>query len=755
VWGCAPGEAAGAHVSRFYTPKDARDGRPERDLGAAAAGGRFTGEGLRVRGDGTRFRSAFEVTALSDGDGRLTGFVVAARDRTGESLQDEPLRESDGLSYSDLAEAVPQILFSSTPDGRQAYSNRRFSDYTGRPPAELLDWGWVEAIHPDDRAMVRDVWARPEAVAAGEPAEVEARLRAADGSYRWFLGRAATARDARGQIVRYFGTLTDIDVKRRAEQALRESEARYRLLVETTTDVISRLDTGGRFLYVSPSSPALTGYRPEGMVGRQFTEFVHPEDLARLVEAFGRLLRSPGTANPVEFRLRRPDGGYVWFEANGRAVDTGGAMEVHARARDISERKQAKEALARHAARLEGLRAIDQAVLAARSPEEVGRAALARLARIVPFCQGAVVTFDFRAGVARVLAAHGTPGGPAPPGSRIPLASFSAAEIQALKEGPAVIVPDLPYGAPLPPLARVLGWHGARSYIRIPLAAGGRTFGALALFYDQPQVFDEVHAEVVREVAVPLSIAIRHARLFEEVMAGQVRLRLLSRKLIGAQEAERRRIAREMHDEVGQTLTALKLQLQALGAVTGAAGAGGEAEARLGECVVTVEQTIAQVRNLSVDLRPSLLDDLGLVAALRSYAARQSGLSGVAISMASDESEPRPGPDVETSCFRVVQEALTNVIRHARARSVRIELKQGEGRLRLTVRDDGVGFDLSEARARASRGESLGLLGMHERVALLGGSFRIDSAPGQGTTVRAAFPLEGPGADPTGRRPAP
>ncbi|MCX6033002.1 MAG: sensor histidine kinase [Chloroflexi bacterium] len=211
----------------------------------------------------------------------------------------------------------------------------------------------------------------------------------------------------------------------------------------------------------------------------------------------------------------------------------------------------------------------------------------------------------------------------------------------------------------------------------------------------------------------------------------------LTRRLLDAQEAERRRIARELHDEVGQALTAVKINLQAAGRTPGA-----EAIApQLDESIKIIERTLQQVRNLSLDLRPSLLDDLGLVAALRWYVDRQGQRAGIATRFIAEPADPRLRAEIETACFRLVQEALTNVVRHAQAHSVTVELRQVGAGLRLRVRDDGHGFDVPAALARAARGESLGLLGMQERVALLDGQIVIRSTPGQGAEILVMLPV--------------
>jgi len=147
------------------------------------------------------------------------------------------------------------------------------------------------------------------------------------------------------------------------------------------------------------------------------------------------------------------------------------------------------------------------------------------------------------------------------------------------------------------------------------------------------------------------------------------------------------------------------------------------------------------VRDISLDLRPSLLDDLGLVAALRWYGARQARLAGVVFHFVGRLPDERLPTMLETTCFRVAQEALTNVVRHAQAAHVWVDVSLHADTLLLTIRDDGVGFDPHIAQTRARLGNSFGLLGMRERVAIAGGTIHLASMPGQGTTVEACFPL--------------
>ncbi len=215
------------------------------------------------------------------------------------------------------------------------------------------------------------------------------------------------------------------------------------------------------------------------------------------------------------------------------------------------------------------------------------------------------------------------------------------------------------------------------------------------------------------------------------------RLKILSRKLLETQENERRHLARELHDEVGQTLTAAKLGLHTMADLFQLS----RREKLYGELVASLDRILTQIRTLSLNLHPSLLDDLGLVAAIRGLGTRMATLSGLKLALSLPESDPRFPPLVEITLYRVIQEALNNIARHAGALRVEITLTIDSGRLRLRIKDDGRGFDLEAMRQRVQAGSSLGLLGMEERVQLAGGQFTLESESGKGTAIEVQFAL--------------
>ncbi|MEQ1439635.1 sensor histidine kinase [Fontimonas sp. SYSU GA230001] len=249
---------------------------------------------------------------------------------------------------------------------------------------------------------------------------------------------------------------------------------------------------------------------------------------------------------------------------------------------------------------------------------------------------------------------------------------------------------------------------------------------------------EDFRQAVLRQVE---ALTADNQRLLQSVVRSERRFRTLAKSVWHVQEEERRRLARELHDGIGQTLTALANQLQRI--LDDARGAGNLGlEHRLGDALELTRTSLHDTRELSRLLRPTLLDDLGLDAALNWLARTLSERTGLAIELRSGLDEQRLHPDIETLVFRVTQEALTNVIRHAQARSAQIVLQRRGDLLMLRIEDDGRGVDL-QALADAERsGASGGLRGMRDRAELFGGRVELRAATGGGTIVQMTLALD-------------
>ncbi len=227
-------------------------------------------------------------------------------------------------------------------------------------------------------------------------------------------------------------------------------------------------------------------------------------------------------------------------------------------------------------------------------------------------------------------------------------------------------------------------------------------------------------------------------RLFDQMRDSEAQFKALARSVWRVQEDERRRLARELHDGLGQNLTALRHRLDTLAAAVDPDTPSGRT---LAEARQLCDTTLADTRSLSRLLRPQILDDLGLVAALRWLCRSTGEAAGVAVDLEVGADVDVPGGDLATLLFRVAQEALTNAVKHARAQRISVGLAQRERRLALSVVDDGCGCDAGEALAQGSAGLSSGLAGMRERVRLFGGQFTFVSRPGIGAQVRVQIPI--------------
>jgi signal transduction histidine kinase len=218
----------------------------------------------------------------------------------------------------------------------------------------------------------------------------------------------------------------------------------------------------------------------------------------------------------------------------------------------------------------------------------------------------------------------------------------------------------------------------------------------------------------------------------------QENLRNLSNKILHVQEEERRRISRELHDEVGQSLTAISVMLATL---NGTGADNGQFSNKIAAAQRLIEETTETIHRFARELRPALLDELGLLPALRSHIKNFGERTGLQVHLRASPLAETLNSEAKTALFRVTQESLTNIAKHARASRVDIDLRKSGGNIRLQIADNGQSF-AAEARKAGGREQRLGLLGMEERVRLVNGKFTIRSAPDSGTTVQVTIPLQ-------------
>ena len=424
-----------------------------------------------------------------------------------------------------------------------------------------------------------------------------------------------------------------------------------------------------------------------------------------------------------------------WTAPDGRTYDVAvhpfddgdGSPLTLALGLDVTEHRLAREADRHARVTAETLREATVALTRSLDRESVLTTLLEHLRRLVPFDRASVMLLDEASQISVRAVYDGERVKPLAPEERLQL---DADDHHVLREilatGTAVVIADT---RALPGWTPPDGFADAASWLGVPLFARGSVTGLFAVAKQEVSYFNEEHLRLAETLSSQASVAVENAILFEQMQAATLRMQDLSRRLVEVQENERRTVARELHDEAGQALVSLRYGLQLLERET---GGGDGIAARVAELKQTTDAVIDSLHGLAAALRPPSLDLLGLDTALRQYLGTVEAKSGLAVRYkARGLAGERLSPAVETALYRIVQEAVTNVQRHAGATRVDVLVERSDGRILAMVEDDGVGF----TPAVAARGERLGLVGIRERAEALGGTLTIESAPGAGTTI--------------------
>jgi len=284
--------------------------------------------------------------------------------------------------------------------------------------------------------------------------------------------------------------------------------------------------------------------------------------------------------------------------------------------------------------------------------------------------------------------------------------------------------------------------EGLKAYICVPLRARDKVLGVLNVASRMPRKFTTSDMHLLYAIGDQLGIAVEHARLYERLRKARERLRKLARQNLVAEEDERRRIARELHDETSQSLSGIALQLQALIEMSAISG---KQEPEFVAGLKKVQSLTVQVHNevsrLISNLHPALLETLGLVPAVRQYAETRLQPREINVTVGIKGTEMRFPPDVEAALFRFIQGAVGNIIQHSKARNATVVLEFKPDEFLLTISDDGQGFNVAEITDVEESGRGRGLFSMRERIGFLGGTSGIESEIGKGTTVWARIPV--------------
>ena len=513
----------------------------------------------------------------------------------------------------------------------------------------------------------------------------------------------------------------DITEHKRVEEELRESEARYRELADSIADVFFAMDKELRYTYWNKASENLTGVSAKDAIGKSLLEIFPDTPQTRKAEkAYLDVLRTQQSQTFInEYQLGGKD---FFFEISAYPSNRGLSVFV----KDVTERKQAEETIQRYVKRLEVISDVHHAILNANSAEEIVTCSLRHVPKLFPCVRASVATFDFQAGKASLLGVYASCKTKLGPATEFPLSFFRIAE--TLQHGKINQIEDVQALTRRSPIHQTLLDEGVRSWVNIPLIARGDLVGSLNLGSNNLGPFSPERLEPILEIANPMAVAIQQALQLSSLTNHREQLRFLTKRLLEAEESGQRLLARELHDQVGQSLTALGLNLNTLANHLSPNG-----KALLNDSLCLLEATTKQIREVIFELRPPALDEYGLAAALRFWAERFSKRTGVPVVDNIQLAGPL-SPTVENAFFRIAQEALINIAKHAGANQAILVLEERERLVRLTISDDGKGFD--PAGIPQQQGETgYGLLSMRERAIAVGARLHVEAQPGRGTAI--------------------
>jgi PAS domain S-box-containing protein len=673
------------------------------------------------------------------------GVAAHWHDVTERKLVELALAESEERARM-TAEAALTGLFDWDPlTGRMYWSDQNFRTL-GLAPGDLEPSyaAWAARVHPDDLPQVEALVQA--AQAERRPYYGVHRVRWPDGSIHVMEARAQFSYDDAGTCTRMRGTYVDITERALAEQALRESEARFRAMADDAPLPIWVTDAAGVVQFINRAYRDFFGVGDGDADRVDWPSLIHPDD-QRYVTTFGECVRNRSPFR-AEARARRCDGAWRWIASHGvpRWTSDGTFLGFVGTSPDVTDRRVLEER-ERSAAIEAHFRSLFESLP---GPYVVVTADEFRIVAVSDAYLAATRTTR-RALIDRPL--FDVFVDDASSGEALASLRASLARVVAERRVDVIAVHRLPVRRPdalgggseerwwSPVSAPVFAPNGDVAFIIH--RAEDVTSCMTTLETPAARVADteERHwaAEIVlRAQELQRSNERLHAEMKDRRRLEEQRAELM-RQLVLAQEAERRRVARELHDGLGQHLTALHFSVEAM-----AAGVSGSPETdRALRRLQTLAETLdREVDRIAADLRPAALDDLGLEDALRRHVRLWEQEAGVAVDVHTRGLEVRVPPVVETTVYRLVQEALTNVRKHARATSASVVVERRDGMLVAIIEDDGVGFE-RRTGVDSGPGGGLGLSTMRERAALVGGSFQVESSLGGGTAVYFEMAIDG------------
>jgi len=615
--------------------------------------------------------------------------------------------------YRDLVEKAEIAILIDDKEGNFVYFNQKFADLFAYTKAQMKKQSIQTLVHPDDVERVMDIH-RKRILGKRPKSRYEFRAIRKDGStiylevdaVRMLEGDKATG--TRSYI-------WDITPRRRAEEAFKESEDKYRVLVENANELIA-VTQDETLKFLNPKAFDITGYNTKELINKTFSKFIHPEDRQRVMNYFQNRLRGKEVPQYYTFRIIDKKGRIRWLRSSVVIIGWESKPASLAFVSDVTELKQTEEALIESKKRYKSLYSMMR-LMCDNVPDLIWAKDLKK--RFIftnkAICEKLLNVKDTDEPIGKTdmyFANRGRKNHPENPQYH----TFG----EICKKSDTVVMKSKK-SQRFDEFGNVKGKYLFLDVHKAP-------------FWDeQGKLIGTVGCG--RDVTKEKRLEEEQKRVSEELLNSHEVLRNLSAHLQSVREEERTHISREIHDELGQALTALKMDLYWLNNKLPTDQK--PLIKKTKSMLRLLDKTIQSVKRISTDLRPGLLDDLGLVAAIEWQAGEFQNRTGIKCKLSFTPDDIFIDQDMATALFRIFQETLTNVARHAKASSVRVNLKLENRTVMLQVKDDGIGI----TEAQISDARSLGLIGMRERVHPFGGKVAIRAKKDKGTTLTVTIPM--------------
>jgi PAS domain S-box-containing protein len=642
---------------------------------------------------------------------------------------------SVGRSQALLECSTNPVLLTGS-NGVTRYANPAFVLWSGMKQSLLVGRNLFDIMkisHQQERAENQWMSAEP-VLTSGKPWSVEVEFAGSDGQTIVSGMVLSPILDARGKLMECIAQYNDPTERKELTRKVVETQQEYRSIVESSLDGIMIIQDG-KLVYANPSAIHLFGYaQSEDMQKLNLADTIAPPNRASLeIVQEGRLLGDEVLRN-YEMRGLTKQGKIIDLEANAHIIEWNSRLAVQASFRDITKRKMLEREQSLWLWEQETLSNIDRKLVGIMDLEKIFSAILQQTLNLTRAHFAGVLLFDEQQSSVQWKAICGNT-------LQHTLKSFKPQEaFNALlkNERPNIIHDSDANKLFLLSKIPIIGEEKIVSTAWMPLIVEGKHKGMIVVGYRHNHDFVGREMRLLHSLAEKHSIAMVNAQLYADLLQREKELEILSGARVQAQEDERRRIAREIHDGLGQMLTAIKFNLEILEDMI---TVGQEGQDRIHDMKGLLDDVMKEARELSYNLMPSVLDDFGLAPALQLLSEQFTKRTTVKAQFHTSGITERLDPQMEIGLYRIAQESLNNVAKHAEATEVNLQFIRYPEGIRLVIEDNGKGITERPDIVRATGKGGMGLVSMRERAASFGGVLTIDSTPKSGTFITIEIPL--------------